>query len=148
MQQHARPSGMIDTDPASHLEGVPCRMSPDKQHCASRPAISERRERGSLSAAGHTLSHRERTLTAAQRTRAHILSLGSGSVAESGSRSGGRASSYRKAAHQFVGAAPPRPTQWSLPWLSQVRAKPLGVQGSGEGLQMGLLCPQRATGLA
>ena len=146
MKQHACPSGMIDTDPASHLEGVPCRMSPGKQHCASRPAIGERRERGSLCAAGHTLSHRERTLTAAQRIRAHLLSLGS--IAESGSRSGGGASSYGNATRQCVEAASPRPTQRSLPWLSQVRAKQPGVQGSGEALQMGLLHPQRATGLA
>ena len=69
-------------------------------------------------------------------------------VAESGSRGGRRASSCRKETRQFVEAALPRLAQQSPPWPSQVGAKQPGVQESGEGLKMGLLHPQRPTGLA
>lgn len=135
---------MIYTDPVSHLGGVPCRMSPEKQHCASRPAVGERKGEGWLVCSWPQLI--PQGMNSDSCSENFILSLDS--VAQSGSRSGRRASSCRKGTCQFVEAAPPRPAQRSLPWPSQVRAKQPGVQESGEGLKMGLLHPQRPTGLA
>lgn len=146
MQQYASHPGMIYTDTVSHLASVPvwpCRMSPDKQYCASTLAISERKGEGIylhiLSATGHSLSHRELTSAAAQKVRFHILLHGSyvgvwkqkwwEELATIGKRLVGL---WRQNYPDLHGCL-----------CCPVRTKQPAVQGSEEVHKTCLLCPQR-----